>query len=64
MHKINPNMEDNPQKDKQTQSGHDGKPTPLMIVIASIFAIGVVVLVAQFHDPILLFLLFLLVLFL
>ena len=57
-------MEDNPKKDNQTSSGHDGKPTPLMIVIASIFAIGVVVLVAQFKDPILLFLLFLLVLFL
>ena len=57
-------MEDKPKKDNQTSSGHDGKPTPLMIVIASIFAIGVVVLVAQFKDPILLFLLFLLVVFL
>jgi Flp pilus assembly protein TadB len=57
-------MEDNPKKDKQTQSGYDGKPTPLMIVIASIFAIGVVVLVAKFNDPILMVLLFLLVLFL
>ena len=43
---------------------HDGKPTPLMIVIASIFAIGVVVLVVQFKDPILLLLFFLLVVFL
>lgn len=57
-------MEDNPQEDNQTSSGHDGKPTPLMFVIASIFAIGVVVLVAQFKDPILLLLFFLLVLFL
>ena len=57
-------MEDNPKKDNQTPSGHDGKPTPLMIVIASIFAIGVVVLVAQFKDPILLLLFFLLVVFL
>ena len=64
MHQINPNMEDNPKKDNQTQSGHDGKPTPLMIVIASIIAIGVVVLVARFNDPILLLLFFLLVLFL
>ena len=43
-------MEDNPKKDNQTSSDHDGKPTPLMIVIASIFAIGVVVLVVQFKD--------------
>ena len=57
-------MEDNPQKDNQTSFGHDGRPTPLMIVIASIFAIGVVVLVARFNDPILLLLFFLLVLFL
>jgi hypothetical protein len=57
-------MEDKPQKDNQTSSGHDGKPTPLMIVLASIFAIGVVVLVAKFNDPILMVLLFLLVLFL
>lgn len=57
-------MKDNPQKDNQTQSGHDGKPTPILIVIASIFAIGVVVLVARFNDPILLLLLFLLVVFL
>ena len=64
MHKINSNMEDKPKKDNQTSSGQDGKPTPLMIVIASIFAIGVVVLVARFNDPILLLLFFLLVLFL
>ena len=57
-------MEDKTQKDNQTSSGQDGKPTPLQIVIASIFAIGVVVLVAQFKDPILLLLFFLLVLFL
>lgn len=57
-------MEDKNPKDNQTSFGHDGKPTTLMIVIASIFAIGVVVLVAQFKDPILLFLFFLLVLFL
>ncbi len=57
-------MDDKPKKDNQTPSGHDGKPTPLLIVIASIFAIGVVVLVARFNDPILLLLFFLLVLFL
>ena len=57
-------MEDKPKKDNQTSSGQDGKPTPLMIVIASNFAIGVVVLVARFNDPILLLLLFLLVVFL
>ena len=57
-------MEDNPQKDNQTSSGHDGKPTPLQIVIASINAIGVVVLVSRFNDPILLLLFFLLVVFL
>ena len=57
-------MEDKTQKDNQTSSGQDGKPTPLLIVIASIFAIGVVVLVARFNDPILLLLFFLLVVFL
>ena len=29
-------MEDKPQKDNQTSSGHDGRPTPLLIVIADV----------------------------